>query len=190
MRSIMLWGVMFALFFTLGATSANAQGVSVGVSIGLPPPVEFAEPPDVVVVPSGNTYVYMVPDQEGFYFLGGFWYRFYEGNWFRATAYGGPWIHLYRNRVPLAIVNVPPGYYHHLPPGYYRVHYNDLHTHWRDWDHQRHWHRYDWYNHEVRAHHDRRRLERDQRPHVDRGPHIDRGPRGDSKPHGDRNKHD
>ncbi len=44
-----------------------------------PPPVEFAEPPDVVGVPSGTSYVYMVPDTPGFYFYHGNWYRNHRG---------------------------------------------------------------------------------------------------------------
>ncbi len=48
MRPITHWVVIFAFFLIFSATSVNAQGVSVGVSIGLPPPVVFAEPPDVV----------------------------------------------------------------------------------------------------------------------------------------------
>ncbi len=44
-----------------------------------PPPVEFAEPPDVVAVPSGTSYVYKVPDTPRFYFYRGYWCRNHRG---------------------------------------------------------------------------------------------------------------
>ena len=115
-----------------------------------PPPLGFATPPDVVVVPSGENYVYMVPNTFGVYFFGGFWYRYHSGYWFRASAYNAPWVPLAARAIPPVIINVPPEYVYSLPPNYYHIHYNEFYRSWRDWDRNHSWHRYDWYKHEMR----------------------------------------
>jgi hypothetical protein len=116
-----------------------------------PSPLGFATPPDVVVVPSGENSVYMVPNTFGVYFFGGFWYRYHRGYWFRASTYNAPWVSISVGVVPGVIVNVPPEYVFSLPPNYYRIHYNEFYGHWRDWDRSHHWNRYDWYRYEMRA---------------------------------------
>jgi hypothetical protein len=115
-----------------------------------PPPLGFTTPPDLVVVPSGETSVYMIPNTFGVYFFGGFWYRYHNGYWFRAIAYNAPWVLIPAAAVPRVIMNVPPEYVYSLPPNYYRIPYNEFYRNWREWDRDRHWHRYDWYRHEVR----------------------------------------
>ena len=141
---------IIVVFSLLCARLGVAQGVNVDVNIGAPPPLVFAAPPDVVVVPSGQSYVYMVPDRIGVYFFGGFWYRYHNGYWFRAQLYSGPWGFVDARFVPAVVVGIPPEYPRFLPPGYYRVHYGDLHSHWRDWDQGRHWHGQEWYRREMR----------------------------------------
>ncbi|MFI4962890.1 MAG: hypothetical protein ACHP6H_03435, partial [Legionellales bacterium] len=124
-----------------------------------PPPVDGVGPslpqgvaaaPDVVVVPSGETYVYMVPNTTGVYFYGGSWYRYYEGYWFRSPVYAGNWSMVAPTVVPRVVVNVPPEYPRYLPPTYYRIHYNDLHQHWQEWDRNHEWHNRDWYKAEMK----------------------------------------
>lgn len=144
------------LVFILGIPFAQAR-VDVSISIGVPPPLVFEAPPELVVVPYGSRYVYMVPDVLGVYFYGGFWYRIHDGYWFRARNYDGPWAYIVRGRVPRYIRNVPPDYYINLSPGYRRIPYGDLHRHWRSWDRQRYWNRQDWYRNEFREHQHRHR---------------------------------
>lgn len=164
MKQIVL--LMVSLFFVLSIPLVGEAG-DVNVSIGVDlPPLVFAGPPDVVVVPSETSYVYMVPDMVGLYFYGGYWYRFHGGRWFRATIYSGPWAYIVTSRVPRVIVNVPPDYFRHMPPGYHRIPYRDLHRSWRMWDNKRHWHRYDWYKHELREH-ERRRIDLRRPPKPD-----------------------
>jgi hypothetical protein len=122
--------------------SAAPADVSIGVHITLPPLV-FSTEPELVVVPSGPSYVYMVPGREGLYFFGGYWYRTYRGGWYRARIYDGPWSYVEVSRVPRYVLDVPPDYYRRLPPGYHRVPYGEVHRHWREWDRDRHWHKYD-----------------------------------------------
>ncbi len=167
--------LFFCLCVVMSASLAQA-GVDVSINIGVPPPLLFEEPPEMVVVPGAGAYVYMVPDMLGVYFYGGFWYRLHDGHWFRARSYDGPWGYIVRSRVPRYVLGVPPDYYLHLPPGYHRVPYGDLHSHWRDWDRGRHWNRYDWYKHEFREH-ERRRHSGEYKPHVQH----DGGPRHDDR---------
>lgn len=96
------------------AAPADAQ-VSVNVNIG-PPPVIFAAPPRVVVVP--QTPVYYVPDTTYNVFVyGGRYYSFHNGAWFLATAHGGPWAFVPVEHVPRPVILVPHRYYK-VPPGH------------------------------------------------------------------------
>ena len=137
---------MASLFLAVGMPFVGtAADVNITINVPPPPPLEFAGPPDVVVVPSGTSDVYLVPDMAGLYFYGGYWYRFHGGNWFRAPLYSGPWITVVETVVPAPIVVIPPDYILGLPPGYHRIHYGDFHSHWRDWGRTRYWHGHDWY---------------------------------------------
>ncbi len=123
-----------------------------------PPPIvanelsshQDAAGPDIVVVPSGETYVYMLPNTTGVYFYGGYWYRYYEGYWFRSPNYARNWGIISPVVVPRVVVNVPPEYPRYLPPAYYRIHYGDFHQHWQAWDRDREWHKRDWFKAEMR----------------------------------------
>ena len=98
----------------LTTARADAQ-VSVNVNIG-PPPVIFAAPPRVLVVP--QTPVYYVPDTTYNVFVyGGRYYSFHNGAWFLATSHGGPWAFVPIEHVPRPIVMVPARYYK-IPPGH------------------------------------------------------------------------
>jgi hypothetical protein len=120
----------------VGVASSPQQGTTTG--------------PDVVVVPSGDTYVYMAPNTTGVYFYGGYWYRYYEGYWFRSPVYTGYWGMVAPTIVPRVVVNVPPEYPRYLPSAYYRIHYADLHQHWQAWDHNHEWHNRDWFKAAMR----------------------------------------
>jgi hypothetical protein len=172
MKQIVL--LVVALVFVLSMPLVAAAG-DVNISIGITaPPLVFGGPPDVVVVPSGQSYIYMVPDMIGIYFYNGYWYRFYENHWFRATIYSGPWAYIYTSRVPRVILNVPLDYFRHLPPGYHRIHYGDLHRNWRTWDNNRYWHRYDWYKRELKAHEKRHRTDLKRPPRGAQPRHQDK----------------
>jgi hypothetical protein len=147
--------LMVSLLFVISTQPVHA-GVDVNISIGIPAPLVFTAPPDVVVVPSGPAYVYMVPGWPGIYFYNNFWYRFYGGHWYWAHTYDGRWSYIETHLVPRYVIDVPPDYYRHLPPRYYRIRYVDLHRHWYGWDKSRYWNRYDWYKREYREHERRR----------------------------------
>ena len=117
----------------------GAAQVRVDVHIGPPPPYRFAGPPPVVVIP--GTYVYMIPDIDtDVFFVSGYWYRPYEGRWFRARSYSGPWAYWPDSRVPRALLVLPPDY-RRVPPGYRRIPQAEFRRNWAGWERDRHWNR-------------------------------------------------
>ncbi len=144
--------LMVSLFFVVGMALVGEAQVNVNVSVPPPPPLEFAAPPDVVVVPSGASDVYLVPNTVGLYFHGGYWYRFHRDHWFRASIYNGPWVTIREPLVPRVVVGIPPDYILGLPPGYHRIHYGDFHGHWRDWGRNHHWNNHAWYRDHSQHH--------------------------------------
>lgn len=114
--------------------SFGGVNVNVGVSVPLPP-VIFSAPPPVFVIP--GTYVYAVPDiAVDVFFYRDYWYRPYEGRWYRAKSYKGPWIYIVPKGVPGPVLRVPPGFRHgykehkHIP-------YGHLKKNWRKWEREK-----------------------------------------------------
>jgi len=141
----------------LASASTGTEGnISIPVA---PPPLPGTElsatqgsptTPDVVVVPSGQAYIYMVPNTTGVYFYNGFWFRYYEGYWFRASSYGRNWGMVASVAVPQVVANVSPEYPRYLPPTYNRIHANDLNQHWQEWDRTKEWDKHDWFRNELK----------------------------------------
>ena len=121
--------------------------VDVNVSIALPPPIVFAAPPDVIVLPDTND-VYVVPDIDvDMFFWNGWWWRLWEGRWYRSHYYNRGWG--YYNNVPSFYFDVDPGW-----RGYYRDHNwyghrwnyeripdRRLQKNWKSWHNNRRWER-------------------------------------------------
>lgn len=98
--------------------------VKVRINIPLPPPIVFPVPPHVVVIP--ETDVYAVPDvEEDIFFYGGWWWRPWEGRWYRSHYYDRGWGH-YRGT---------PSFHRHVPPGW-RGDYRDRRWRGHEWDHR------------------------------------------------------
>ncbi|HEX7575141.1 MAG TPA: Ig-like domain-containing protein [Candidatus Methanoperedens sp.] len=105
------------------------------VSSKLPPPIQFAAPPDLVVVP--ETDVYVVPDsQEDIYFEQGWWWRNWNGHWYRSRSYDRGWGYYsgypsWQGRIPSDWRN---NYKNHMwggrpwNPNY--IHNSELDKHW------------------------------------------------------------
>ena len=109
--------------------------VDVRVNIPLPPPIPFAVPPPLVVLP--GTDVYAVPDVEGeIFFRQGWWWRHWEDRWYRSRTYNRGWVY-YRGF---------PEWYRGIPRDW-RDNYRDHRWNGRPWDHHpiphgdldRHW---------------------------------------------------
>ena len=102
----------------------------------LPPPIPFAVPPNVVVLP--GTDVYVVPDVEvDIFFQGGWWWRQWRGNWYRSYYYDHGWAY-YRD-YPSWHRRIPHdwryNYSNHIwrgrpwnPP---QINHGNLNNHWR-----------------------------------------------------------
>lgn len=145
MKKIIL-GTIFMALTMVSPVSAMAMGgrVDVGVSIPLPPPIHFAAPPDMVVIP--ETYVYFVPDiDEEIFFYGGWWWRPWNGRWYRSQNYSSGWG--YYQDVPSFYREIPSGwrndYRQHRwggrPWNYQRIPQQQVHQNWNNWERDRHW---------------------------------------------------
>ena len=118
--------------------------VDIHVSIPLPPPIVFAAPPEVVVIP--ETYVYVVPDVDvDIFFYNGWWWRPWEGRWYRSRQYSSGWV--YYQSVPSFYARIPSGWRndyreHHWgghPWNYQRIPHQQLQKNWSNWEKSRHW---------------------------------------------------
>ena len=132
------------LSFVLLFPVPSMAGVDIGVNISLPPPIVFAAPPEVVVIP--ETYVYVVPDShEEIFFYNGWWWRPWEGRWYRSRDYGSGWA--YYRRVPSFYAGVPRGWRNDYrghrwggqPWNYQRIPHQQLNRNWSTWQKSNHW---------------------------------------------------
>lgn len=117
--------------------------VNVGVSISLPP-IVFSAPPLMVVIPETN--VYAVPEFDmDIFFYGGWWWRPWEGQWYRSRNYDSGWAH-YR-RVPSFYRGIPSGWKNDYRErrwkgrewNHKQVPYPQVRQNWRNWERNRHW---------------------------------------------------
>ena len=122
----------------------TTAGVDVGISISLPPLIVFAAPPVMVVIP--ETYVYAVPDvNEDIYFYNGWWWRPWEGRWYRSRHYDSGWT--YYQSVPSFYAGIPTSwrnnYRDHRWEGhqwnYQRIPHQQMQQNWNNWEKSRHW---------------------------------------------------
>ncbi|HYE91569.1 MAG TPA: hypothetical protein VEA38_11145 [Terriglobales bacterium] len=120
MRKLVVVGLFVAA--SVGPSAVAEGQVSVNVNIG-PPPVIFASPPRVVVVP--RTPVYYAPDTSYNVFVyQDRYYAFHDGAWFLANTHRGPWVAVAHPHVPQPLLAVPVRYYK-VPPGHAK------HGHWK-----------------------------------------------------------
>jgi hypothetical protein len=144
---LLVTGVSLLLTLTGFATQSEAEvnisvgegGVNVSVGSNLPA-VRFAAPPEVVVIP--GTYVYMVPDIDvDVLFFQGYWWRPYEGRWYRSRDYKGEWSYVEPGRIPSGLRALPQDYRHRLSPGYQRIPHGDVERNWEKWEKEKYWDR-------------------------------------------------
>ena len=105
-----------------------------------PPAYTMPAAPPVVVIP--GTYIYAVPGiNVPVLFYHGVWWRPFEGRWYRATLYNGPWIYVRPRMVPGPLIALSPDYYRRIPVGLPRIPYIELRDNWERWERERHWDR-------------------------------------------------
>lgn len=125
--------------------------INVGIKFPPPPPLVIPAPPPVIVVP--DTYVYFAPEVEAdLLFYHGYWYRPYQGRWYRSGDYKGPWVYIVHEKVPTVLLRLPPDY-RRVPPGHQRIPHGELKKNWRTWERERHWDKHK-SGHERKEQHD------------------------------------
>lgn len=131
----LIFKILFLTLVVFAPVSAMA-GVSVHVNIPLPPPIIFPAPPQVAVIP--GTDVYAVPDvQEDIFFYGGWWWRPWEGRWYRSHYYDRGWV--YYKHLPPFHKHVLPGWRdHYRDYRWDRIHHQEAEHNWRAWERTRH----------------------------------------------------
>jgi hypothetical protein len=113
-KKSLLVGVLSLTIGLLSVLPARAA-VNVNVNVG-PPPVVFAEPPHLVVVPGSPVYYAPEVDYNVFVYRNHYW-SLHDGAWFYAPTHRGPWRVVESAQVPRAVRAVPVKYYK-VPPGH------------------------------------------------------------------------
>ena len=135
---------IFLALAILFPISAMAQ-INININIPLPPPIPFAAPPEVIVMPETNG-VYVAPDIDiDLFFWNGFWWRPWEGRWYRSPYYDRDWV--YYDAVPIFYFNIDPHwrtYYHNhnwygYNWNYERIPYERLQQNWKNWQARKSW---------------------------------------------------
>jgi len=145
MRKLFFGTILLAMAIFPPAMTIAGVDVSVGISIPLPPAIVFEAPPDVIALPDANG-VYAVPGISiDLFFWNGFWWRPWEGRWYRSPYYDRDWV--YYNAVPQFYFYVDPywrGYYqnhnwHGHIWNYQPIPHAQLQHNWKGWQGSRYW---------------------------------------------------
>ena len=145
MKKLLFGAVLLALVMAVPLPIMAQVGVN--ISFGLPHPIEFAAPPDVIVLPDTDD-VYVAPGIDvDLFFWSGWWWRPWHGRWYRSRYYDRGWG--YYNNVPRFYYDVDPGW-----RGYYRdrnwygrqwnydpIPHQRLQRNWKGWQSNRYWER-------------------------------------------------
>jgi hypothetical protein len=142
MKKIIFGTLLLAL--VIAVPISTMARVDVNVSIILPPPIMFAAPPALIVLP--ETYVYVVPDiDEDIFFYNGWWWRPWEGRWYRSRHYDSGWARY--GSIPSFYRGIPSGWrndYRDRRWGgrqwdYQQIPHEQLQRNWSTWEKSRHW---------------------------------------------------
>jgi len=143
MKSVLCGALLLALAIVVPLPTMAQVGIT--VNIPLPPAMTFAAPPNVVVLPDTND-VYVVPGVAvDLFFVNGWWWRFWEGRWYRSHYYDRGWG--YYQRVPRFYFDVDPNwrasYRDHTWNGhrwnYEPIPNRQLQQNWKSWHSTQHW---------------------------------------------------
>lgn len=144
MKKLLFGTLLLTLMFSFPPPTVAEVSVNIGFSLPLPPPIRFREPPRLVVLP--DTYVYVTPDVNvDIFFNDGWWWRPYEGRWYRSRDYNSGWQH-YKHE---------PSFYRHVPKHWrndYKNHQwkgqqwnparrdqHEVKKNWNRWKKDKHW---------------------------------------------------
>jgi hypothetical protein len=173
------WGtILMATTLTFPMATVAGIDIRIGIpapphiriSLPLPPPIQFSAPPRLVVLP--ETYVYVAPDtDEEIYFYDGWWWRPWEGGWYRSRAHDSGW-QRYKN-VPSFYRNVPGDWRNDYREGQWRGHqwnvaplpHRQVQQNWNQWKKTKHWEKQQtWGVQELRRQPKSQKLSREVQP--------------------------
>ncbi len=147
MKKILFGTVLLALVIVVPIPTMARVDIHVSIPLPpLPPPIVFAAPPEVVVIPETN--VYVAPDIDvDLFFWSGWWWRLWEGRWYRSHYYNRAWA--YYDDVPSFYFDVDPGWRGHYRDhnwyghrwNYERIPNKRLQQNWKSWQDNRRWER-------------------------------------------------
>jgi hypothetical protein len=144
MKKVFAVLLFLACVILLPSPAMAEVDVKVRINIPMPPPIVFPAPPEVVVIP--ETYVYAVPDvQEEIFFFNGWWWRPWEGRWYRSRNYDRGWAYI--ERAPVFYKRVPPGWRNDYRDRRWkgqeweqrRIPHRDMEKNWQGWQRGKHW---------------------------------------------------
>lgn len=147
MKKLLLRVLLLALLLIPFPTMAE---VRVGISISMPPLIVFDQPPELIVLP--ETYVYVVPDiDEDIFFYDGWWWRQWEGSWYRSRDYSSGWANY--TEVPSFYMEIPPGWRYDYEEEHWRgyrwkpktISYEQVERNWKGWEKSSYWEEQTWY---------------------------------------------
>ena len=145
MKKLLLGTILLALAIVVPIPTIAGVNISIGFS--LPPAIVFEAPPDVIVIPDTNN-VYVVPNIDvDFFFWNGWWWRPWEGRWYRSHYYDRGWV--YYKKVPIFYFDVDPGWRRHYRNHnwyghrwyYERIPSRQVEQNWKYWENNRYWER-------------------------------------------------
>ena len=140
----LLWRTILLIMLMAAPVPLMAE-VNINIGIPLPPPIVFAAPPELIAIPETSG-VYVDPDIDvDLFFWDGFWWRLWEGRWYRSPYYDRDWV----------FYDEAPGFYFDLDihwRAYYRNHtwyghrwdyqqipYQQVQHNWKQWQRDKSW---------------------------------------------------
>ncbi len=147
MKKLFLWTILLALATVVPIPAMAQVNVDIGIGFPPPPPIVYPGPPDVIAMPDTND-VYVAPNiSADLFFWNGWWWRPWEGRWYRSRFYDRGWA--FYNRVPNFYFDVDPGWrgyyrdhnWHGRPWNYERITNQRLQQNWQGWHTNRYWER-------------------------------------------------
>jgi len=137
--------ILLALAIAVPIPTRAEVSVNVNLGFPLPPPIVVPAPPDVIAMPDTND-VYVAPTVDvDLFFWNGWWWRPWEGRWYRSRYYDRGWV--FFNRVPHFYFDVDPGWrtyyrdhnWNGHPWNYERIPHQRLQQNWQSWHTNHYW---------------------------------------------------
>jgi len=126
MRKLMAMAA--AVVLLQGASAAQAVGISFNINVG-GPPIVVSQPPEFLYPPELGFGVAVGVPYDMFY-LGGVYYIFRGGGWYRTSVYGGSWIRVRPRELPPELHRYRIGQIHKFRDREYRAYTRDRGHYW------------------------------------------------------------